>query len=152
MSQCACKYSVIKHHYYFPTVNVYAMLHQCHFNYEYHTCAIVASIPILPLSLLILLQIPLPFAILMLMLLLKILIFLIDQSSEHLRGNFLWESPVCSTALIWDKGVSTNAVTFWWCLWAFYAEGNLKILKKHVKVKSNWNKAPFFLLRCWVTN
>ena len=36
MSQCACKYSVIKHHYYFPTVNVYAMLHQCHFNYEYH--------------------------------------------------------------------------------------------------------------------
>ena len=26
---------LIKHHHHFPTVNFYAMLHECHFSYEY---------------------------------------------------------------------------------------------------------------------
>ena len=39
---------LIEHHYYFPTVNVYAMLHQCtSIMSTMITCAIVASIPIL---------------------------------------------------------------------------------------------------------
>ena len=74
-------------------------------------------------------------------------IFWLINWLTHLRGNFPWESPLCSTALIWDKGVSTNAYDFGdvYSVWAFYAKRNLKILKKHEKVKSQWNEAPSFM-------
>ena len=93
-------------------------------------CATVASIPILLFSLLILLQMPFPFPISMLMLPAKH-IWLINRVT-HLRENFLW-----------DKGVSTNAVTFWWWLCGFYAKKFSKHLKSMTKL--HWNKLPSWM-------
>ena len=127
-SHCTYRYStgtlLIKHYYYyFPAINAHAMYVtsmplQLHISIMI-ICAIVASIPILPLLLLVLLQMPFPFPISMLLLLLNI--FLIDQSSDALKREF----PLRISSkqyYFWDKGVSTKAVTFWWWLCDFYAK------------------------------
>ena len=111
------------------------------------THAIVASIPsVLLLSLLMSLQLTWAVTnkanktktiataistLIMLMLLLKILYLLIimDQSSDTLQRKLHKKSPIYNSREYFrGENVSTDAVTFWWCLWAFYAAKNLKTL------------------------
>ena len=123
---------LMKH--YFHTINVDVMLDQCHFSY-----VLVPWLPVL--------------------LLLQFLFYYfycwyyctantIAISNLNISDwSIEWQTKegISFKSLhyrLWDRGISTDAVTFRWCLCAFYAKKNLKILKKHEKTKLHWSGPP----------